>query len=543
MVLAGDIVLVIVSAIFLVILIIGCIYFLVYFQHPDDKLVAWFPKIIVVMGLVVSGVNVLLLPLDVATQGSSIEAVGIFPMQEIEYSFFLISIILFFAVIPFTYFYYEGYDEDEFKQSVIRQICNALQWVVPVIIIIAGIIVGVYWFYGFIDIPITIYTSPPILATAENTILTQMCTAGNGCTSCNQSIIYRVSPVVYIISIINIVGFIVLVSFGGVGLTALPLDLILEFMRRPRRIGLQEYSKRKLIMGERAESLLRDGEKINQQREDASKLKSGKRKAMRKVNEAQSEFKRKVLLLETEFKELETAYKNQGGNIIWQWAKFLFGILGSLVSFFWILQIALFILPQAVGKPPVTELLNAFFTDVSKAPIFGPLFYGLFAFYMLLCVVKGNIKLGFRFIFIQLYPLELHDTMMNALLFNTGLIVAGSLAVVQLCTVAFADYAIYTSINGTFYVQISNLRGIRYIFDIYSFVILGFAVLTLLYLAIKPGKKPQVTSLQKVEKAHEKEKEKRKYKDEKDVKGKGKEKEKPEPIKEEQEQEQDGGLV
>ena len=95
-------------------------------------------------------------------------------------------------------------------------------------------------------------------------------------------------------------------------------------------------------------------------------------------------------------------------------------------------------------------------------------------------------KLGFRFIFFTLYPLRLHDTMMNALLFNTGLILTGSLAVVQLCTIAFSQYARYTSMNGIFFIQITNLRGIRYIFDFYSFAIIGFAILTLFYLLIKP---------------------------------------------------------
>ena len=36
------------SVVFAVLIIIASIYFLVYFQHPDDKLVAWFPKFMVV---------------------------------------------------------------------------------------------------------------------------------------------------------------------------------------------------------------------------------------------------------------------------------------------------------------------------------------------------------------------------------------------------------------------------------------------------------------------------------------------------------------
>lgn len=38
---------------------------------------------------------------------------------------------------------------------------------------------------------------------------------------------------IYIIGILSFVGWIFFVLFGGVGLTALPLDLILEFKHRP----------------------------------------------------------------------------------------------------------------------------------------------------------------------------------------------------------------------------------------------------------------------------------------------------------------------
>ena len=110
---------------------------------------------------------------------------------------------------------------------------------------------------------------------------------------------------------------------------------------------------------------------------------------------------------------------------------------------------------------------------------------------------------------------------MNALLFNTGLILTGSLAVVQLCTIAFSQYARYTSMNGIFFIQITNLRGIRYIFDFYSFAIIGFAILTLFYLLIKPhdSKKGRISNS-------------------KDSKGKGKERDIEMEKKEKKEQEE-----
>lgn len=55
--------------------------------------------------------NVLLLPLDVATQKGDLVATGLFPMKELSYAFFLSTIILFFVVIPFAYLYYEGLDD------------------------------------------------------------------------------------------------------------------------------------------------------------------------------------------------------------------------------------------------------------------------------------------------------------------------------------------------------------------------------------------------------------------------------------------------
>jgi LMBR1 domain-containing protein 1 len=44
----ADIALIITSVIFGLLIIAGAFYFLVYFQHPDDKWVAWWPKIVVV---------------------------------------------------------------------------------------------------------------------------------------------------------------------------------------------------------------------------------------------------------------------------------------------------------------------------------------------------------------------------------------------------------------------------------------------------------------------------------------------------------------
>jgi len=240
-------------------------------------------------------------------------------MQQMEYAFFLISVILFFVVIPFAYLYYESFEEDELKQTVMNQIWDALKYVVPFTLVILAIMTAVYWYEGFCELPLNVYQAS---LQASTDPLNPLCNSlSDGCTGCSKTISFRVSPMVLIIAIVNILGFVVLVVFGGVGLIALPLDLILEFKNRPRQIKLSEYSRRKVMIGHRAESLMKQGVKIVAARDEALKLAKGKKKALRQVERDQKEFKPYLLLLENDYQDLQEAYQNQGGNIIWQWAK------------------------------------------------------------------------------------------------------------------------------------------------------------------------------------------------------------------------------
>lgn len=61
-----DLLLVLSVVVAIFILIIGAVYLLVYYQHPDDHNEAWIPKLIVILGFVLAGATVLMLPLDVA---------------------------------------------------------------------------------------------------------------------------------------------------------------------------------------------------------------------------------------------------------------------------------------------------------------------------------------------------------------------------------------------------------------------------------------------------------------------------------------------
>jgi LMBR1-like membrane protein len=62
----ADVFLIVSITVAFLILFVVAVYFLVYYQHPDDHDDAYFPKFVVIIGIMLAGATALLLPLDVA---------------------------------------------------------------------------------------------------------------------------------------------------------------------------------------------------------------------------------------------------------------------------------------------------------------------------------------------------------------------------------------------------------------------------------------------------------------------------------------------
>lgn len=109
--------LIIVAGAIAVLTIFLSLYLIVIYQHPEDKNQAWFPKFVVLLGLCVSIWSILLFPLDVADAQSCELNIPLssctftFPMQELWEALYITNIVLVFALIPFTMFYYEADSE------------------------------------------------------------------------------------------------------------------------------------------------------------------------------------------------------------------------------------------------------------------------------------------------------------------------------------------------------------------------------------------------------------------------------------------------
>lgn len=109
--------LIIVVVVVAILTVLLSLYLIVIYQHPEDKNQAWFPKLVVLLGLCVAIWSVLLFPLDVADAESCDLDIALssctftFPMDALWEALYITNVVLVFAIIPFTIFFYEADSE------------------------------------------------------------------------------------------------------------------------------------------------------------------------------------------------------------------------------------------------------------------------------------------------------------------------------------------------------------------------------------------------------------------------------------------------
>lgn len=126
-----------------------------------------------------------------------------------------------------------------------------------------------------------------------------------------------------------------------------------------------------------------------------------------------------VLFLESQYRKLEDAYKNAGGNPLVHYFFLSVGLVGwesarvgvliqrrSVLSLLWFLHIILYVLPIQVQALPISGFLNGLLIGTSNVPIVGIVIYGAFAFWLVLSVLKGVLKIGLRFLFVTIHPIK-----------------------------------------------------------------------------------------------------------------------------------------
>jgi len=338
------------------------------------------------------------------------------------------------------------------------------------------ITVILYFTIGVAEIPVQRLKAGLVNATAFD-----WATCPN-CTSAADTVDFQVSFVLYLISMMCFLGIFLFCLFGGIGLAAVPLGLLESFGHRPQSISAKVYAEQKIIIGKRAHKLRERGE-------DFLKKwgKGGGRPRTRKDRRLYNQFRANVFLIEDDYQRLDKAYNKGFGpmiaTVVWGWLQLFLGVLSLVLSLLWLIHIMLYL----VAYPPVNPFLNNMFIALDNVfGLFGTSIYGLFAFYLLWCCVKGNFKFGLRVpLLFAIHPMKAHETLMNSFLFNTILIMLCSVTVVQFCSDAFSLYNRFTAIDVLFNVGVTNLRYIKYVWWYYYWALVIIALLAGIYLVIR----------------------------------------------------------
>jgi LMBR1 domain-containing protein 1 len=207
----------------------------------------------------------------------------------------------------------------------------------------------------------------------------------------------NVSLPIYITALISFTGWFAFSVFVGIGLVALPLDLILAFFFRPKFIPADVYAQQKMLIQIRALELMEVGKSLKASRLTVadSKMSTRARQKHAKVDTiTMNKFKANVYLLEKDVQELKLCHEDfKSYNPLVPLGKMILGFICSILSLLWILQIIVAMLPPF----PILPFLNDYFIWFDAwFPLFGTVSVGLFTMYLLACSIKGCFKFGMR---------------------------------------------------------------------------------------------------------------------------------------------------
>eukprot|EP00922_Rhytidocystis_sp_ex-Travisia-forbesii_P003855 GHVS01005579.1.p1 GENE.GHVS01005579.1~~GHVS01005579.1.p1 ORF type:complete len:548 (-),score=84.42 GHVS01005579.1:256-1899(-) len=512
----NDIILIVAIVVLMILAFLVDLKLLFYFEHTDDGTLnkQILAKVSILLGLQLGWIMIILLPVDVYNQHPPGQAAGVtgdLNMQVFWQCVWWMVALYLVVLLPFSSFYYEADDDPRISRQPPWR--RALCYTIFTFVICGAIIGIIYIFLQTTTITVTKVmcdswdlptTDIPAAAGQGATDINKRCQdmAGSSNTT-SESLEMPISFSTYLIGAMAFVGWWFFVLFGGIGLTALPLDLIVGFVDRPKPIDLSAFSDRKRFLGEKARTLKLVGESLKQQEEllitpSSSSSRWHVRKQKQLLKSDLNKFRQAVFVLDKEFTNLNISLKQRGENPFFAYLKLFLGLCCAIMTVLWIVQIILYMIIPTVSNIVVDSNTNAWmrFLDglleiirESTAGMIALFLYALFVIYLLLCVMKGCFKFGMRvFCCFPIHPMRKDETHLNSFLFNVAMILVSASAVIQFSQQAFRSYASHTAATWIFEIQLHVIKffGVFFKYNVFIYLLLLWSFITAIYLCVRP---------------------------------------------------------
>lgn len=520
--------------ILLFVMLVINVYILAYWQHPDDKNESYLVRLLIIYGLQLCAVSVLMLPVgkahtrpcawprpltlllnsDVANNEgnpgcdstsllftSSNAYCGGIDMLAVWEAFFCMICFSVVVFIPFATFYYEAdsYDLVDMAKRKSRLLPALCQETVVVAFFLI-VLLALYFTKSYAELPVQEMAVPVSSLSLTNytravgsspyTFLDLSLPPAapvSNATSSDALLIMPTDFAVYCIALFSWVAWWMFSMFVGVGLACAPFDLVTAYIWRPKVMAPDALANKELELQEKCADLL---EVTALLKRDRLNLNDGTAKAKRAMKLRYlpdrmevNKLTQMVFILERDLEEYRACkVVRKGYNPLRPYVNLGGGVFFALLSVLWLLQIILAMLTTPQASPFLSLYLVTF--DV-WFPMFGNLTYALLSLYLLIATVKGAFKLSVRFFCCKLHPMQVGGTLINAFLFNLGIVMVCTVPLVHFCVTAFSGYTVDSDAFFLFVVQVNNVAFFRTFFRgkvfIWAMLIIACALLPYLF--------------------------------------------------------------
>ena len=504
-------------------------YLIINLLNPKDKNNSYFSRFIILFSFELSWLSVLFLPVDSANNAGDPDCdewavsgavyCGGVDTYMVWKSLFMAICFIYVFIIPLVTAISNFVPQTELVRPAVDLLSDVKYEKPPNVcfeatktlllniilgILLSGGCVALYFYYAATNIPVSehvislndmelinvsSYNIPYPLIHLHNITIRDI---DNHSIEDNH-IIYDVDFPIYVMGFMGWLGWWIFSIFVGVGIAALPFDLICAYIYRPIVLPPAEIAEKEIALKKNLLELQDIAKMLKQERKEFTTVANSTKLKQQRALSDRLEMNRLtqcVYFIEQEAEELR-GYKeiHHNYNPILPYVHLAVGLLITLVSAAWICQLVLYI----IVYPSVTDFLNTYFIWFdSWFPMFGVISYAIFAMYLLACVVKGCFKMCLYIPFVKLRPVSFGGTYLDSLLFNTSVILFCTIPLVHLCTEAFNIYTLYSDVYFIFQVEVYYLTfySIFLQYNVFPCIIVFTAIVSTLHLIRTPRAKP-----------------------------------------------------
>ena len=486
------------------IFMIGSIYLMVYYQHPDDNTteLIWLYRVTVVSSLTFSQFLSFTLPLDCSCQDR--EDQGGMNLNMSLMWMFVIGLTAFelFILLPLCIFIYNSKSERGIKFKVQRSqlMTFGIQIVhITFIVLLRFVVKSTDIYYNFNK------------ANFKYAMWSESIGSDFGPSQTESDYSLKIDLGIFnsIAIYLAITGSQLGIFIMGFGLANAPIMLINAWLNKPTLRDAEDYTFTKQILRAESEELVDTAKEVKNKQDEYNKACgfNNRRKLIFQLRRMKNKLRDKFISFEEVMQIFMLEENMQKSNPLIYAMYLAMGNVCLLVSFLIFFHTMFYVIPKSDGTAFSTAL-DGLFTNISLYihALAAAVLFILLSVYIQSAILKGNyvVNTFFSSMFFGVQPFTINGTWMSSFLTNCLFLQTCSMGMLTWLCNYFPNYLRLTEGVQIFKYYMGGLPVIRYLFNSVHFVFVGtfvMFIISCIYLLTVPSQKARVTKIMQEKKS------------------------------------------